>query len=592
MASNKKKPKNFRKTMIKLLGYMMKDKFILIIATACAMVTPVFTVRATYLLKPAINDYIMPLVGAETVDLSDFIKVLAKMGMFYLLAAGTLLIQTKLMTKVCHDTINSIRCDLFEHMQTLPISYFDTMPRGQIMSCYSSDVYTLSTMLKQSLPQLVNGVVSMVSIFASMLTLDLKLTAVVVVYLFIVVFVNKYIISNGAKYSKDTQESIREMNGFIEEMVDGQELVKLYTREDQLREQFAKESDDLYETSTKARLFTSIIFPISNGLSNTGFALVAIIGVYMVMKGSLDVGTVCAFIQFYRQFHIPVVQVSRQLGNVFSALAGAERIFIMLAEPSETNEGSIRLEGEKEEAGDIDLKEMVFGYVPEKQVLKGIDLNVKPGQKIAFVGSSGAGKTTIASLINRFYDVTGGSITYDGTDIRQIDKYDLRKQISIVLQDTHLFTGTIMENIRFGRLEATDEEVKAAAKMVNADFFIEHLPDKYDTYLESDGAMLSDGQRQLLSIARAAVSKAPILIMDEATSLVDTRTELLIEQGLRALMDHKTVFMIAHRLSTVRNADIIVVLKNGLIAECGNHDELMALKGMYYDLNTGSYELL
>ena len=592
MASNKKKPKNFRKTMIKLLGYMMKDKFILIIATACAMVTPVFTVRATYLLKPAINDYIMPLVGAETVDLSDFIKVLAKMGMFYLLAAGTLLIQTKLMTKVCHDTINSIRCDLFEHMQTLPISYFDTMPRGQIMSCYSSDVYTLSTMLKQSLPQLVNGVVSMVSIFASMLTLDLKLTAVVVVYLFIVVFVNKYIISNGAKYSKDTQESIREMNGFIEEMVDGQELVKLYTREDQLREQFAKESDDLYETSTKARLFTSIIFPISNGLSNTGFALVAIIGVYMVMKGSMDVGTVCAFIQFYRQFHIPVVQVSRQLGNVFSALAGAERIFIMLAEPSETNEGSIRLEGEKEEAGDIDLKDMVFGYVPEKQVLKGIDLNVKPGQKIAFVGSSGAGKTTIASLINRFYDVTGGSITYDGTDIRQIDKYDLRKQISIVLQDTHLFTGTIMENIRFGRLEATDEEVKAAAKMVNADFFIEHLPDKYDTYLESDGAMLSDGQRQLLSIARAAVSKAPILIMDEATSLVDTRTELLIEQGLRALMDHKTVFMIAHRLSTVRNADIIVVLKNGLIAECGNHDELMALKGMYYDLNTGSYELL
>ena len=587
-----KKTIDNRKTIFKLLGYMLRDRFILIIALACALVTPLFTVRATYLLKPAINDYIMPLVGAENVDLSDFVKILAVMCMFYILAALTLLIQTKLMTRVCHDTINSIRCDLFEHMQTLPVSYFDLKPRGTIMSCYSSDVYTLSVMLKQSLPQLVNGIISIVSIFSSMLILDVRLTAVVTVYLVIVVFVNKYIIGSAAGYSKATQDAIRKMNGFIEEMVDGQEVVKLYTREDRLREQFAAQSSELFDTTVKTRLFTGIIFPVSNGLSNTGFALTAIIGMFMVIRNALDIGTVCTFIQFYRQLHIPVVQVSRQLGNIFSALAGAERIFLMLDESSETNDGTIRLSDAGEAPSAIRFRDTVFGYTAEKQILKGIDLDVRPGQKIAFVGSSGAGKTTAASLINRFYDVSGGSITYNGVDIKDIDKYDLRKQISVVLQDTHLFTGTIMENIRFGRPDATDEEVRAAAKMVNADFFIEHLPDKYDTYLESDGAMLSDGQRQLLSIARAAVSKAPVLIMDEATSLVDTRTEQLIEQGLRSLMDRKTVFMIAHRLSTVRNADIIVVLKNGLIAECGSHEELMKLKGMYYDLNTGSYELL
>ena len=588
----KKRPLNAGKTVIKLLSYMLRDKYILVIAAACALTTPLFTVRATYLLKPAINDYIMPLVGAKSIDLSEFIKVLIRMGAYYLLAAVTLLIQTKIMTRVCQDTVNWLRCDLFEHMQTLPISYFDLKPRGEIMSCYSSDLYTLSVMLKQSLPQLINGVISIVSIFISMLMLDFGLTAVVIVYLLIVVFVNKYIIGSGARYSGATQEAIRQVNGFVEEMVDGQDVVKLFTGEDRCREQFTARSSALYESSMKARLFTGIIFPVSSGLSNAGITLVAVIGVFMVIKNTLDVGAVCTFIQLYRQFHIPVVQVSRQLSNVFSALAGAERIFLMLAEDPEKNEGSVRLADGGGEAPTIEIRDMTFGYKADQQILKGISLTVKPGQKVAFVGASGAGKTTAASLINRFYDVTGGSITYDGVDIKQIDKQDLRKQIAVVLQDTHLFTGTILENIRFGRLEATDEEVKTAAEMVNADFFIEHLPEKYDTYLESDGAMLSDGQRQLISIARTAVSGAPILIMDEATSLVDTRTELLIEQGLRALMEHKTVFLIAHRLSTVRNADLIVVLKDGQIAECGNHEELMERKGMYYDLNTGSYELL
>lgn len=586
------KPKNTKSTILQLLKYMTKYKLQLLIACICAVITPILSVRGTFLLKPAINDYIIPLIGMENPDLSAFVAVLLKMGMFYVLAACTLFIQTKLMTKICHETIFELRSDMFEHMQHLPVSYFDVNARGKIMSSYISDVNTLTIMLKQSVPQLINGAVSIVSIFISMMVLSVRLTMVVIIYVLVVIVVNRFLIGNSAKYTKATQESMREMNGLIEEMVDGQNEIKLFTREDEMRSQFRQESKHQFDVSVEAKTYTSALFSISEGLSNLGFALCAVIGVLLAIRGKSDVGTICAFIQYYKQFHIPVVQVSRQIANVMSALAGSERIFALLNEEYETNEGKEVLPPDYKLKEGIEIKDLVFGYKPEHMVLKNINLNVKAGQKVAFVGSSGAGKTTVANLINRFYDVTGGYISIDGINVNDIEKSSLRNLTSIVLQDTHLFTGTIRDNIRFGRLDASDSEVEDAAKLVNADFFIEHLPDKYETYLESDGAMLSDGQRQLLAVTRAAVSKAPILIMDEATSSVDTRTEQLIEQGLRALMKDKTVFMIAHRLSTVRTADIIVVLDHGSIVECGNHDELMKLKGRYYDLNTGSSELL
>ena len=580
-----KKPRNTKKTVLQLFKYMMRHKFLLIIACICSVTAPVFTARATFLLKPAINDGIIPLFGQPDPDFSPFVKILVQMAVMYVGAALTSFFQTLLMTKLCHETVAEIREDLFAHMQQLPLSYFDTVGRGKVMSAYSSDLYTLMLMLKMSVPQILSGVVSIVSIIASMLILNVSLTAFVAAYLVIVVVVNRFVVARTARYTKNTQESIREMNGFIEEMVEGQNVIRLFTKEDDMRSQFRKQSEELYGVCADAKTFTNIIYPVNSGVSNLGFTAVAVFGVFLIIRGLSDVGSVCAFIQYYRQFGTPVLQVSQQVSNVFSALAGAERIFVMLSEDCEVNEGGKVLEENTVLRTGIVFKDVDFGYSKDRPVLKDFSLEITPGQRVAFVGASGAGKSTIAGLIDRFYDIDGGCITYDGTDIRDIDKYCLRKKIAVVLQDTHLFTGTIMENIRFGRPEASDEEVRAAAKMANADFFIEHLPEKYDTVLEADGTMLSDGQRQLIAIARAAVSKAPILILDEATSLLDTRTEKMIEDGLCQLMKSKTVFMIAHRLSSVKNADVIVVLKDGAIAERGTHEELMKKRGVYFALN-------
>ncbi|MCM1269017.1 MAG: ABC transporter ATP-binding protein/permease [Ruminococcus flavefaciens] len=618
------KPEQAFGTLKRIFSYMYGFKVQLILVVIGIVLSAGAGIAGNYLLKPLI-DNIEESLALGKWDKNGFIGILTVMGAIYLLGALSSLFYQRMMLKISTETLMRIRNDLFSKMESLPIRYFDKHTHGELMSLYTNDTDAIREMLSNSVAQFISSAITIVGVFTAMLIYSWQLTIIVVVMLFVIVKVIGAIGSRSGKGFIAQQKAIGAVNGYIEEMIDGQKVVKVFTHEDKTCEKFEKLNGELCEAATRANTFANILMPIMNNLSYLHYAVTAIVGGIMTVKGigGMTIGTVVSYLQFTRQFSQPITQVSQQLNSVLTALAGAERIFKVIdEEPEEDNgyvtlvnaniapDGTITESAERtgrwawkhphkadgtvtytEVKGKVEFDEVVFGYEPNKTVLNGISLYAKSGQKIAFVGSTGAGKTTITNLINRFYDVPDGKIRYDGININKIKKDDLRRSQSIVLQDTHLFTGTVMDNIRYGKLDATDEEVYAAAKLANADSFISHLENGYDTMLTSDGANLSQGQRQLLAIARAAVADPPVLILDEATSSIDTRTESLIEKGMDSLMEGRTVFVIAHRLSTVRNSHAIMVLEQGKIIERGNHDELISQHGKYYQLYTGMFEL-
>lgn len=618
------KPEQAFGTLKRIFSYMYGFKVQLILVVIGIVLSAGAGIAGNYLLKPLI-DNIEESLALGKWDKNGFIGILTVMGAIYLLGALSSLFYQRMMLKISTETLMRIRNDLFSKMESLPIRYFDKHTHGELMSLYTNDTDAIREMLSNSVAQFISSAITIVGVFTAMLIYSWQLTIIVVIMLFVIVKVIGAIGSRSGKGFIAQQKAIGAVNGYIEEMIDGQKVVKVFTHEDKTCEEFEKLNGELCEAATRANTFANILMPIMNNLSYLHYAVTAIAGGIMTVKGigGMTIGTVVSYLQFTRQFSQPITQVSQQLNSVLTALAGAERIFKVIdEEPEEDNgyvtlvnaniapDGTITESAERtgrwawkhphkadgtvtytEVKGKVEFDEVVFGYEPNKTVLNGISLYAKSGQKIAFVGSTGAGKTTITNLINRFYDVPDGKIRYDGININKIKKDDLRRSQSIVLQDTHLFTGTVMDNIRYGKLDATDEEVYAAAKLANADSFISHLENGYDTMLTSDGANLSQGQRQLLAIARAAVADPPVLILDEATSSIDTRTESLIEKGMDSLMEGRTVFVIAHRLSTVRNSHAIMVLEQGKIIERGNHDELISHHGKYYQLYTGMFEL-
>lgn len=592
-----------------------------ILVLVCIVVSALANVQASLFLQTLVDDYILPMTQQQNPDFGPLAGALLRVGCIYAVGVLAAWLNARIMVNVTQGTLRNLRVQLFTHMESLPIRYFDTHPHGDIMSVYTNDVDTLRQMLSQSIPQLVSSVITIVSVLTSMCMLSLPLTAVTLLMVALMLFCSKKIASMSGKFFLQQQKDLGAVNGYIEEMMEGQKVVKVFTHEQKTLEGFRKLNDQLKQSAEQANRYSNIMMPVNAQLGNISYAVCALVGAAMAVGnlGGMTLGTVMAFLSLNKGFNMPISQVSMQANSIIMALAGAERIFKMMDETPETDEGYVTLVNAKygpdeqlvetEERtnlwawkhphhdgattyqkvmGNITFTDVDFGYVPEKTVLHDINLYGRPGQKIAFVGSTGAGKTTITNLINRFYDIADGKIRYDGININKIKKDDLRRSLGIVLQDTHLFTGTVLENIRYGRLDATDEECIAAARLANADGFIHRLPDGYNTMLTGDGASLSQGQRQLLAIARAAVADPPVLILDEATSSIDTRTEALVQRGMDGLMYGRTSFVIAHRLSTVRNADCIVVLEQGRIIERGSHDELIAKKGRYYQLYTGN----
>ncbi len=615
-----RKPKNAAKTFGRLAGYFKPHLFSLIVIIVGLLISAGAGVAGTYLLKPIINQ-IEQMVQTKSSDFTVFFTYLGILAAVYGVGALMTYVVNRLIVNVSTATLEAVRVDMFTKLEQLPLRYFDSQTHGEIMSRFSNDTDALREMLGQGLPSLITSVISVAGILVMMLVLSPILTALVLVFFALMLLVVKKLGGKSSFYFAKRQKSLAEVNGYIEEMIEGQREVKVFCREESVAEEFEQKNETLRQTSTSAMTYAMMLMPIMGNLSYALYAAVAAAGAALAILGRADIGTLAAFLQYTRSFSQPIVQASQLFNGFISALAGAERIFELIDSKPEIDEGTVTLVNvEKDEQGqlrevacctnqwawkrpvdggfeyvelkgDVRFHDVTFRYDEQVDVLKNVNLFAKPGQKIAFVGSTGAGKTTITNLINRFYDVQKGSITYDGIDVKKIKKDDLRRSLSMVLQDTHLFTGTVRDNIRYGRLDATDEEIVEAAKLANAHSFIKHLPQGYDTVLTADGANLSQGQRQLLAIARAAVANPPVLILDEATSSIDTRTEALIEKGMDRLMGGRTVFVIAHRLSTVRNSNAILVLEHGEVIERGDHEDLLSQQGKYFQLYMGMFEL-
>ncbi len=620
------------KVLKRLLGYIMHYRTLAVIVVCAIVLSSATGVASSLFLGRLIDDYITPLLHEPSPEYSGLIRALIVMALIYLIGIVSSLTYNRLGAIMGQGVLKTIRDNLFSHMQTLPIRYFDAHPFGDIMSRYTNDTDTLRQLITQSIPSMIQGVMTVVFVFVSMLYTSIYLTLAVMIFIWLMLQVTRKITGKSGAYFMRQQKALGDVNAYIEETINGQKVVKVFTHEEAAKADFDRRNNNLFEVSSKANIFASILGPVNNNMGYILFSILAIAGGALAITGAgnlslrgispLTLGAIASFLQLSRSFINPIGQLSQQLNIIVMALAGAGRIFELMDEPSEPDEGYVTLVNAQTDAsgnltecaghtgkwawkhphgtgettytrlmGEVTLDHVDFGYLPDKPVLHDITLYAKPGQKIAFVGATGAGKTTITNLLNRFYDIADGKIRYDGININKIRKPDLRRSLGIVLQDVNLFTGTVLDNIRYGKLDATDEECIEAAKLVNADTFIRLLPEGYHTMLESDGANLSQGQRQLLSIARAAVADPPVMILDEATSSIDTRTEALVQRGMDALMKNRTVFVIAHRLSTVQNADVIMVLDHGRIIERGSHEQLISQQGQYYQLYTGAFEL-
>ena len=612
-------------TLKRLIAYVLKgNELKLAVVVICVLLSAMGTVSISLALKVLIDGYITPLIGQSSPDFTEFYRAITILGIVFATSVIASFTYNRIMVYVGQSTLKKIKDEMFGKMQSLPISYFDKHTDGSIMALYTTDSDALRQMIEQSTPQVMLSIVTIAATFISMLILSPILTVLAVFVVMALLFVTKNIAGKSAKYFVLQQQNIASLTGFIQERLSGQKVVKIFNHEEKSIDEFEKLNEELFQSAKNASSYASIVAPVVSNIGNIFFVLTAIVGGSLAINsvGGVTIGIVAAYMQFAKNFTQPFMQITQQLNSINTALAGASRIFELLDEKSEDDEGYVTLVNVEEDeefgiipvpyktgkwawkhphsdgtvtydplTGDVVIEDMTFGYVKDKPVLKNIDLYAKPGQKIAFVGATGAGKTTITNLINRFYDINDGKIRYDGINLMKIKKESLRRSLGIVLQDTHLFTGTIMENIRYGRLDATDEDVINAAKLAQADGFINMLPKGYDTMLNNAGDELSQGQKQLLSIARAAISDPPVLILDEATSSIDTRTEAIVQKGMDNLMKGRTVFVIAHRLSTIRNSDAIMVLENGRIIERGSHDELLSQKGAYYQLYTGNVEL-